>query len=119
MTYLSFCRLEAGKTVVIFEINSPDFVYLQNFAKRKKMSKFETKNTLFAFFLGQNLKKLLSYLKSAHFVKKNKKISNFGTKSTLFWYFGARTFKKLMSKLKSTASNLSSRKTVQKKATNQ
>ena len=66
--------------------------------KRRKMSKFGTKNAL--YFQPRIFKKLLSYLKSApsnlsnwKVLQKNPKMSKFGTKNALFWYFWARIWK--------------------------
>ena len=44
MPYFGIFGLEIKKTFVIFEINTLIFVYSQNFAKKKKMPKFGTKN---------------------------------------------------------------------------
>ena len=52
------------QTIVIFEINSLQYVQMQSFLQNKKNFKFGTENALFRY-LDKNLEKLLSYLKSA------------------------------------------------------
>ena len=42
--------LEFENYILIFEISTLKFVYLQNFVKKMKMSKFWTKNVLFGYF---------------------------------------------------------------------
>ena len=42
--------LEFENYILIFEISTLKFVYLQNFVKKMKMSKFWTKNVLFRYF---------------------------------------------------------------------
>ena len=44
MPYLDIFGLEISKTIVIFEITTLEFVYLQNFLKKIKIPKFGTKN---------------------------------------------------------------------------
>ena len=51
--------------IAIFEITTLKFVEMQNFAKKTKLHKFGTKNTLFVYFCPPILKKILSYLKLA------------------------------------------------------
>ena len=58
-------RLEFEKNIVIFEISTLESVLLINIAEKTEMPKFGTKKALFRYFLDGNLKKLLSYLKSA------------------------------------------------------
>ena len=55
------------KTIVIFEISSLKWVYLQNFTKKKKKKNayIWDQKCLIWIFLDWNLKTILSYLKSA------------------------------------------------------
>ena len=52
------------KTIVIFEISTLKFVYLQNFPKKQKCLNLGPKCLIWVF-LGWNLKTILSYLKPA------------------------------------------------------
>ena len=55
MLYLGTFGLQFENNIVIFEINSLEFVYLQTFAEKKaKMLKFGIKNALFWYFLARN-----------------------------------------------------------------
>ena len=76
----------------MFEVRSLEFVKTTMFAAKNNF-RFETKSTLFRAFLGKNLKKLLSYLKSVlsnlsklRNLHKTKKI-RFGAKYALSEYF--------------------------------
>ena len=44
------------KAIVIFEIGTVKFVYLQNFTKKTKIPKFVTKNALFGYFCARVFK---------------------------------------------------------------
>ena len=68
------------------------------------MTEFGTKNALFGYFWVRNLKKLLSYLKSAPSNFSNCKIV--GKKNALLEFLGL-SMKGILSYLKSTLSNLS------------
>ena len=48
MLYLGIFGLEFENNTVIFETNTFEFIYLQNFAKKR--SKFGTKNALFGYY---------------------------------------------------------------------
>ena len=50
MSYLGIFGLEFSKTIVIFEIGTLKFVYLQNFAKRQKCQNLRTKMLDFRIF---------------------------------------------------------------------
>ena len=63
MPYLSTFGQKFKKTIVIFEISTFEFAFLENFAKKTKMPTFGPKCLIWVF-LGSNFKKLLSYLKS-------------------------------------------------------
>ena len=67
MLYLGTFGLQFENNIVIFEINTLEFVYLQTFAEKKaKMLKFGIKNALFGYFwleivifeISSNLSKL-------------------------------------------------------------
>ena len=55
--YSGSSELKIYKFFVIFEINSLEFVYLQECTKKKKKSKFRTKKALFGFFWARNWNK--------------------------------------------------------------
>ena len=57
MPDLCIFALESENNIVIFEISTLEFAELQTFAKKQKC--------LILVFLGENFRKLLSYLKSA------------------------------------------------------
>ena len=59
-----FGYLWSGIVIVIFEINTLEFVLLQSFMKKWKFLNLGQKY-LISIFLGKNLKNILSYLKSA------------------------------------------------------
>ena len=67
--YANVLKLEFENGILIFEINTLEFVYLQNLAnkqqQKKKPLKFEIKNVLFGYISARILKILLSYLKSS------------------------------------------------------
>ena len=83
MPDLGIFGLEFENNIVIFEISTFEFVYLQNLAEKQKCLNLGTKmllgifdqkcliwiflfkNALFGYFWGRILKILLSYLKSA------------------------------------------------------
>ena len=50
MPYLDTFGPEFENNIAIFEINTLEFVLLQNFVKNEKMPKFGTKNSLFRYF---------------------------------------------------------------------
>ena len=56
MPYLDTFGPEFENNIAIFEINTLEFVLLQNFVKNEKMPKFGTKNSLFRYFWARNLK---------------------------------------------------------------
>ena len=57
MPYLGIFGLEFSKTIVIFEIDTLKFVYLQNFAKKQKCKNLRTKMLDFSNF-GQEFQKV-------------------------------------------------------------
>ena len=63
MPCLGVFGLEIYNTILIFEISTINFVKLQNFVKKTKMSKLGTKSTFLGSFWVGILKELLSYLK--------------------------------------------------------
>ena len=71
MPYLGTFGLEFENTIVIFEMCTLEFVQVKNFAKKQKCLNLVPKCLIWVL-LGQNLKKLLSYLISA--------LSNFSDK---------------------------------------
>ena len=75
MPHFCILRLEFQNILVIFEIGTLKFVWLQNFAKKRKY-KFRTKNVLFVYF----------WARIAKFCEETK-IHKFGTKSAIFRYF--------------------------------
>ena len=56
MSDLSIFGLEFENNILIFEISPLEFAYLQNFVKKNKLSKFETKKALFGYFWAIILK---------------------------------------------------------------
>ena len=50
MPYLSTCGLEFENDIVIFEISTLEFVYLQNFAKKQKHLNLESKMRYLGIF---------------------------------------------------------------------
>ena len=80
-------KLEFENSILIFEINTLEFVYLKNLAKKKKKKiplKFGIKNVLFVYFSARIWKMLLWYLKSASC---SLPFSKIGPKTPDFWYF--------------------------------
>ena len=79
-------KLEFENRIPIFEINTLEFVYLKNLAKKKKKNprKFGIKNVLFVYFSARIWKMLLSYLKWA---SSSLAFSKIGPKTLDFWYF--------------------------------
>ena len=65
MPYLGPLWLEFEEIIVIFEISTLKFVKLQNFTKKLQNAQIWDQNSLISVLLGQKLKKLLSYMKSA------------------------------------------------------
>ena len=108
------------KTMVIFEISTPRFAYLQNLARKKKGLNLEAKMSYLGIF-GKKNQKTIVYLKSApsnlSICKSRKRIKmpKDGTKNALFGHFRARIFKKLLSYFKSATSNLFICKILRKK----
>ena len=75
--------LEFENYILIFEISTLKFVYLQNFVKKMKMSKFGTKNVLFGYFWARTLKNY------CHIWNKHPRICHecvFNWYSSKFWY---------------------------------
>ena len=58
MPYFDTLGKELKKTVAVFEISTPKFFQLQNFAKKTKMAKFGRKKALFGYFCARTLKSL-------------------------------------------------------------
>ena len=58
MPYLGTFGLEFQNPLLIFEISHVEFVLLQNFVEKPKMSKTGTKNALFRCLLSRNFKKI-------------------------------------------------------------
>ena len=50
MPYVGIFGLELGNNMIMFEMNTLEFVQVQSFVKKHKMPKFGTKNVLFGFF---------------------------------------------------------------------
>ena len=103
-TCFGYLWSEFEKNIVIFEINTLEFVLLQSFMKKWKFLNLGQKY-LISIFLGKNLKNILSYLKSAPSNFSNWKFCTNTQKKqqlkcgTKFGYFWARFFKKLLSYL--------------------
>ena len=76
-----FGYLWSGIVIVIFEINTLEFVLLQSFMKKWKFLNLGQKY-LISIFLGKNLKKILSYLKSAPSNFSNRKFCTYTQKKT-------------------------------------
>ena len=83
---MDFFRLKLKKAIVIFEINTLEFVKLQSFMEN---SSILYQKGLIWVFLRSNFKKLLPYLISAPSNLLNSKFS-FRMKNAWFRYFGER-----------------------------
>ena len=99
--------------IIIFQINTLQFGYIQSFAKKSKNTWICDQNCLIWAFFPNSFKKLLSYFKSVPLSLPNSKILNkarkpkFWTKNALFLYFWTVMLKKLLLYLKSAPLNLS------------
>ena len=89
--YLGIFGKDFKTTIIIIEISTLQFVYLQNFAK-KRMSKFGTKNALFAYFWVGILKQYC-HISNQHFricliatFAEKQKCLNLGPKMS-YWVF--------------------------------
>ena len=80
-TCFGYLWSEFEKNIVIFEINTLEFVLLQSFMKKWKFLNLGQKY-LISIFLGKNLKKILSYLKSAPSNFSNWKFCTYTQKKT-------------------------------------
>ena len=100
MYYLDAFGVDFLKFIVIFEIRTLKFVYLQNFAKKQKCSSLGPKMSVWSIFglklqnvllfLQWNLKRILAYLKSvptSSKVGRKAKMSKLGTKHALLGIF--------------------------------
>ena len=81
------------KTIVIFEISSLKWVYLQNFTKKKKKSQFGTRYAWFGYFGSETWKQHCHTWNQHHQIyltsklRGKTKMPKFGTKTWLTWMF--------------------------------
>ena len=99
------------KTIVIFEISTLKFVYLQNFTKKQKKPNFGTKKAWFMYFLA-GIWKQYCHIWNQHaqlFLTakfREKKCLNLGPKMPYLVIFGQWFWKIVLSYFKSAPSNL-------------